>query len=99
MCEKLCSPASIVRAPSIANWRTSRSWIVLPHYFELSNQPREALVSDLSLQLREAQNQSEQLQVEGWLGRSEIASKPRRTYFLLPALALLAHMPLECHLT
>jgi hypothetical protein len=47
-----------------ADWRISRSWIVLPHIFELSNQPTEARMSDLGLQPRKVWKQSDRLLAE-----------------------------------
>jgi hypothetical protein len=39
------------------------------HFFELSNQPRETLMSDLGLQLRKVSEEPDRLPAEGRLGR------------------------------
>jgi hypothetical protein len=84
---------SAVRTPSIAYWRISRSWIVLPRIFE-SNQPRETRMSDLGSHPREVWKQPDRLPAEGRLGSSENTSMPRRCLFFVACLALFEYVPL-----
>jgi hypothetical protein len=59
--------------------------MLLPQIFENSNQPKEAIMSDLGLQHREVWKQPDRLPAEESQGSSENTSKPRRCLFSLPA--------------
>jgi hypothetical protein len=76
---------------SIAYWRISRSWIVLPHIFWIIEQPREARMSDLGSQPREVWKQPK----ARWFRKHKQAAV--LSFFFIACFALFAHVPLVWH--